>query len=98
MFENYIITTHVVNRYLERVSETQKDAIKRIRYDLSYKRVKRIVNIGNTRHVFTVNSKEFIFVKSKGRWFLKTVVKRSREATDRTIEKRIRTSLQSQTA
>lgn len=91
MFENYIITNHVVERYFERIGSKKKDVIKRIKRDLHYSKVKRIVNIGNTRHVFTINSKEFIFVQRRsGRWVLNTVIKRSRQNTDKAIQYRLK--------
>lgn len=90
MFEDYIITEHVVERYNQRISESKSDVEKRIRRDLSYKRVKRIVNNGNTRHIFTFNSKEFIFKKGKNCWLLITVIKRNRENNSHAINRRIK--------
>jgi len=68
-----------------------KSSIKvKIKRDLSFKRVKKIVNKGNTRHVFTLNSKEFIFVKTRGTWILKTIIKRNRQQNSYAIQKRLR--------
>lgn len=92
MFEHFIITNHVVERYLERVGSKEKDAIKRIKRDLHYSKVKRIVNIGNHRHIFTINSKEFIFVKKRGRWILNTIIKRSHNTNNRAIQSRIKSA------
>lgn len=78
MFEEYIITNHVIERYKERIGEQDKEVVKRIRKDLHFTKVKKIVNEDNIRHVFTFNSKEFIFVKNRGYWILKTVIKRNR--------------------
>lgn len=93
MFENFIITDHVVERYYERVSNDRKEIIRRIKRDLSIKRVKRIVNNGNIRHVFTFNSKEFIFEKTRDVWILKTVIKRTRNNNKNAINKRIKTAV-----
>lgn len=89
MFEQFIITNHVVERYLERVGAKKKDAVRRIKRDLHYTKVKKIVNKGNYRYVFTWNSKEFIFKKDKGRWILNTVIKRSRSNNDKAIQERL---------
>lgn len=88
MFEDYIITNHAMQRYMERVDFNPKEVIKRIKSDLYFKKVKRIVNNGNTRHVFTFNSKEFIFKNDCGTWILKTVIKRNRGTNPLAIEKR----------
>ena len=90
MFENYFITQHAIERYAERVSFDKKDIIKRIKHDLHFSKVKRIVNHGNIRHIFTYNSKEFIFIKDGQRntWILKTVIKRSRKTQPYAMRKR----------
>ncbi|MDG0860309.1 hypothetical protein [Staphylococcus equorum] len=90
MFENFIITNHVVDRYLERIGSKNKDVMKRIKRDLHYTKVKRIVNCGNYRYVFTLNSKEFIFIYDRGKWILNTVIKRSRQNADKAIQDRLR--------
>lgn len=79
MFGHFIITKHALERYIERVGYNKADVIKHIQNDLHYKKIVRIVNNGNTRHVFTRNSKEFIFINNHGKWILKTVIKRNRE-------------------
>lgn len=88
MFEDFIITDHIMQRYQERVSQSRKDVIKKIKKDLHFTKVKRIVNVGNIRHVFTRHSKEFIFVNDRGQWVLRTIIKRSRNTNDRAIYKR----------
>jgi hypothetical protein len=88
MFEDYIITKHAIERYMERIDYNRKDAIKRIQSDLYFKKVKRIINNGDTRHVFTNNSKEFIFKKDAGTWILKTVIKRTRHTNQFAMDKR----------
>jgi hypothetical protein len=89
MFEDFIITKHAIERYRERVSEDAKDIIRRIKRDLYFKKIRRIVNKGNIRHVFTFHSKEFIFVNDNGKWILKTVIKRNRTRNPQAIEKRL---------
>ncbi|MGG1916031.1 hypothetical protein ABFY54_28925 [Priestia megaterium] len=93
MFEYYIITEHVIDRYRQRVDETVENIKKRIKQDLYFKKIKQIVNKGNVRHVFTISSKEFIFVKERGRWLLKTVIKRSRKTNDLAIQQRRKTAV-----
>lgn len=89
MFEDFIITDHAIQRYKERVDDEEKDVIRRIKRDLYFKKIRRIVNNGNVRHVFTANSKEFIFVKDKKKWILKTVIKRNRETNKLAIKRRM---------
>jgi hypothetical protein len=93
MFEDFIITDHVMERYQERVSETKKDVVKRIRKDLHFKKVQQIINVGNVRHVFTSHSKEFIFAKEGFRWVLKTIIKRNRNTQQVAMMKRKKNSL-----
>jgi hypothetical protein len=93
VFEDYIITNHAMQRYMERVDFNPKEVIKRIKSDLYFKKVKRIVNDGDIRHVFTRNSKEFIFKNDNGQWILKTVIKRNRGTNPWAIEKRINGAL-----
>lgn len=88
MFEYYIITDHVIDRYRQRVDENVEKIKRRIRQDLYYKKIKQIVYRGNVRHVFTIGSKEFIFVNKRGRWILKTVIKRTRKRTEIAIKQR----------
>lgn len=90
MFEKYLISDHVIERYCERVDECPKDVIKRIKNDLYFKKIKQIITNGNVKHVFTFNSKEFIFVKERSKWVLKTVIKRTRERNPGAIQKRKR--------
>ncbi|PEN61630.1 hypothetical protein [Bacillus wiedmannii] len=88
MFESFVITDHIMERYLKRVAKTKKDVVKRIRKDLHFSKVKQIINNGNVRHVFTFHSKEFIFVKDGSVWVLKTIIKRNRATNEEAIEKR----------
>lgn len=90
MFEDFIITNHVIQRYEQRVGECRKNIESRIKRDVRNLNIKQIVNNGNVRHIFTRNSKEFIFVKERNRWILTTVIKRSRNNNHEAIEKRKR--------
>lgn len=90
MFEDFSIPQHIIDRYRERVDETVVNIKRRINQDLHFTKVKQIVNNGRTKHIFTRYSKEFIFVKVKGQWELKTVIKRTRKSTPSAIEKRKR--------
>jgi hypothetical protein len=93
MFEDFIVTDHALKRYCQRVlhdDDEKEEVIRRIKRDLYFKKIKRIVNNGNTRHVFTWHSKEFIFVKDRNKWILKTVIKRTRAKNPKAIERRIR--------
>ena len=89
MFEDFIITNHIAERYCQRIGADKKEVLKRIKRDLHFTKVKRIVNNGNHRHVFTYNSKEFIFKKDKKQWILKTIIKRSRSNNEYAIKKRL---------
>jgi len=88
MFENYVITDHAVERYQERMGEEKKNVIKRIRADLHFTKVKRIINEGSIKHVFTRNGKEFVFTKDGNVWVLKTVIKRTRQNHTNRISKK----------
>ncbi|UDY80670.1 hypothetical protein [Geobacillus phage GR1] len=88
MFEDFIITNHIKDRYKQRVGADEKEIIKRIKKDLHFTKVKQIINVGDIRHVFTFHSKEFIFVKDGSKWILKTIIKRSRNNNRQAIEKR----------
>ncbi|MEK5205252.1 hypothetical protein NST55_28850 [Bacillus sp. FSL R10-2789] len=88
MFESFIVTDHIMERYLQRVSKTKKDVMRRIKKDLHFSKVRQIINNGNVRHVFTFHSKEFIFVKDGSVWVLKTIIKRNRVSNQEAIEKR----------
>jgi len=88
MFEKFVITDHMVKRYQQRTNTVKGEIIERIKKDLHFTKIKQIVNIGNFRHVFTLHSKEFIFVRSSGKWVLKTIIKRTREENILAINKR----------
>jgi hypothetical protein len=85
---NYIVTKHAIERYEERVGKYKNlSTVECIRVDLNYKRIKRIVNKGKTKHVYTTGNIEFIFEVCKNKLYLKTVIKRNRENGKRKIEK-----------
>lgn len=88
----YIIDQHAEKRYRERIGNFKNlSAIQSIKRDLHFTRIKRIVHKDNeVTHVFTIHSKEFIFIKEKGKLVLKTVIKRNRETNKRSINKRVR--------
>lgn len=88
MFGHFIITNHALERYIERVGYKKTDVMKHIKNDLHFTKITRIINNGNTRHVFTRNSKEFIFINNHGKWILKTVIKRNRETHKEAINHR----------
>lgn len=90
MFEKFIVTNHITKRYFERIGANKKEVYRRIQRDLHFSKVKRIVNIGNHRHIFTLHSKEFIFKKDGPNWILKTIIKRSRNDNDYAIQKRLK--------
>lgn len=85
----YIITAHAIKQYDDRVNyKTKDDIIKCIKYDLRTLNIKYIVYKNEHVHVFTKGYKEFIFVKSNNRLFLKTIIKRNKEDTLKVIRKR----------
>lgn len=89
MFDRFIITDHFMGRYEERVGGNKKELEKKIKRDLHFTKVKRIVNDGDHRHIFTRNSKEFIFKKDGNIWILKTVIKRNRRRNPKAINQRV---------
>lgn len=90
MFEPFIISDHIIQRYIERVGCKRKEVINRIRRDLHFTNANRIINIGNDRHVFTRGNKEFIFKKLNDAWILKTIIRHNRQKSQKAIEKRLR--------
>jgi|SRR5699024_7036963 len=94
MFEFFVITNHARERYIGRNRLSKNDLNckneidRRIRRDLGFKKINRIISKGNVRYVFTRHSKEFIFEKDDGTWFLRTVIKRSRDTNNAAILKR----------
>lgn len=94
MFEDFLISQHICDRYRERVDGSVKNIKRKINQELHFSKVKQIINNGNVRHIFTLHSKEFIFVRKGRRWILKTIIKRSRLNNDHWIEKRKRESKQ----
>ena len=89
MVENFIITHHILKIYKERIGSDEKETKNRIKKELHFTKVKRIINDDDHRYIFTTNSKEFIFKKGKGIWILKTVIKRSRKNTPNAINRRL---------
>lgn len=87
MFEHYIISDHVIERYAERIDGSKDNILRRIKKDLSIGKVKYIFNIGKKRHVFCEYGKQFVFEKERGKWILKTVIKRKRLENERAIKK-----------
>lgn len=85
MFEYFYITKHARDRYQGRVAKPSDNVKSRINRDLRINMIKRIVNIGNKRHVFTLYGKEFVFVYD-GKWILKTVIKHRRYYTQKAID------------
>ena len=77
MFEPYIISKHALARYIERTLCKKSKAEEQLRKDLRFTNAKKIINNGNTKHIFTYSNKEFIFIKKNGKWILKTVIKRN---------------------
>jgi hypothetical protein len=85
----YVITAHAIQQYDGRIQyRTADDIIKCIKHDLRTLNIKNIIYRGKHIHVFTKGYKEFIFVKSKNCLFLKTIIKRNKEDTQRAIQKR----------
>jgi hypothetical protein len=83
----YYISQHALEQYSGRVfhkGETET-AIKR---DLKTLNIRNIVRTETNIHLFTKNSKEFIFVKTKRGLCLKTVIKRNSNDNKKTIDKR----------
>lgn len=85
------ITDHAIKQYDDRVNfKSRGDIIRSIKYDLRTLNIKNIVYKDDCIHIFTRGYKEFIFAKGKDSLYLKTIIKRNREDTERTIYKRQR--------
>ena len=85
---NYIVTKHAIERYEERIGKYKgTSTLECIKIDLGFKRIKKIVNKGKTKHVFTTGNIEFIFEVCRNRLYLKTVIKRNRNNGKKKIGK-----------
>lgn len=88
IFGHIIFSDHAIERYRERILKhknldmemDRKDVIKLILRDISYKNIKKIVNYGNYKFVFTRYNCEFRFERSHDNksWVLLTVVRYKR--------------------
>lgn len=85
MFDHFIISDHVIERYSQRIDGSKDNIIRRIKKDLSIGKIKHIFNIGSKRHIFCEYGKQFVFEKERGKWVLKTVIKRKRAENARAI-------------
>jgi hypothetical protein len=85
----YYVSDHAKKQYSDRVY--YKGSVEQsIKNDLRTLNIRNIVRTETCIHVFTKNSKEFIFLKRKNTdtLCLKTIIKRNAEDNKRTIEKR----------
>lgn len=85
---NYIITKHAMERYAERINYNQKKTRDAIMKDLKALKNKRIINIGDKKHIFYKNYREFILQKKGNTEILVTVIKHKRSTKQQAIEKR----------
>lgn len=83
----YFVTAHAMERYDERV-KNRGSILREIRKDLRTLNIKNIVYNADSIHVFTKNSKEFIFAKTPKGLYLKTIIKRNVDDTKRVLDKR----------
>lgn len=84
----YIITDHAMERYAERINYNQKKTRDAIMKDLKALKNKRIINIGDKKHIFYKNYREFILQKKGNTEILVTVIKHKRSTKQQAIEKR----------
>ncbi|WRW34196.1 hypothetical protein CF1_0136 [Staphylococcus phage CF1] len=84
----YIITDHAMERYAERINYNQKKTRDAIMKDLKALKNKRIINIGDKKHIFYKNYREFILQKKGNIEILVTVIKHKRSTKQQAIEKR----------
>ena len=93
MRERYVVSWHSMMRYVQRIGGTMEEVHNSIKYDLATSRIKKTIDINEHRHLFDRDNREFIFVKGKDSWVLKTVVKREEKETQEIIRKRTIQSL-----
>lgn len=84
----YIITDHAMQRYAERINYNQRKTRDAILKDLKALKNKRIINIGDKKHIFYKNYREFILQKKGNTEVLVTVIKHKRSTKQQAIEKR----------
>lgn len=87
MFEHFIISDHVLERYAERIDGSKTELERRIRKDLSIGKIKYIFNIGKCRYIFCEYGKEFVFQRIGKTWILKTIIKRTRKQNERALRR-----------
>lgn len=70
------MSEHGEQRYIERIGVRKNMSVqKSLEKDLHYKRIKKIVDKTDTKHVFTFGRTEFIFSKKGSKLILKTVIR-----------------------
>lgn len=85
----YVISSHARKQYEDRINFREKSVESAIQKDLRTMNIRNIIRKEKIVHIFTNNSKEFIFKKTSNNvYFLKTVIKRNVEDNKKTIEKR----------
>ena len=83
-----IITDHAMERYAERINYNQKKTRDAKMKDLKALKNKRMIIIGDKKHIFYKNYREFILQKKGNTEILVTVIKHKRSTKQQAIEKR----------
>lgn len=84
----FIITKHAMERYSERVNFNHNSVRKAILKDLKALKHKRIITIGDKKHVFFKNYREFILKVDGEKEILVTVIKHRKDKKEEAIRKR----------
>lgn len=91
--DTIIITNHAKKRFEERIGNRRRSNInkkgieKTIEKELSYQRIRYIIDIDKMKYIFLKNGKEYRFKKIKDKWLLLTVVRHSRVHYQKRVNK-----------
>lgn len=92
--DKYYITKHAIQRYQERTNEAKKPTIHRMLRDLHAMRNKKMVRIGNVKHIFykqpNTNVREFIVVEKQNRLVVTTIINRNSADSEVAYQNRLR--------
>ena len=81
IFGKIYFTDHSEERYITRIGVRKNMTVEEsLQRDLYYKRVRKIVDTADTKHVFTLGCREFIFVKKANKLIFKTAIKHTKKS------------------
>lgn len=88
-----VITNHAKKRFEERIGSRRRSNIttkgikKTIERELSFQRIRYIIDIGTMKYIFLKNGKEYRFKRNADKWFLLTVIRHNRANYQKRVNK-----------